>query len=159
MSFLSSSKERDDAGGHQTYNEPSGQTSEGDEASQLPLGGGGRGHPRRHEQYGAPRLRHQHRSCQCPHKFPQVEMLTYRGDGLKNMICNKGLICFTRSGGPLGGSVISKLAFKHYIENPNPTSPQKDVFTNNLFQIEKLIKVGKNYPLLHWSAKSCELHK
>ena len=49
MPLLSSIKEQDDAGGHQTYKEPSVQAREG-EAGQpwLPLGGGGRGHPRRH---------------------------------------------------------------------------------------------------------------
>ena len=75
MPLLSSIKEQDDVGGHQTYNEPSLQTRQG-EAGQpwLPLGGGGRGHPRRHQQYRAPRLRHQHECCQCPHSVPQGEV-------------------------------------------------------------------------------------
>ena len=74
MSFLSSSKERDNAGGDQTHNEPSEHTSENDEANQLPLGGGGRGHPRRHQQYRAPRLQHQHECCQCRYSVPQGEV-------------------------------------------------------------------------------------
>ena len=46
------------------------------EASQprLPLGGGGLGHPRRLQLYRAPRLRHQHECCQCPHSVPQGEV-------------------------------------------------------------------------------------